>query len=307
MKIFLSGGSGMVGKNIIHHPLASEHTLLAPPRKELDLLDEGAVRAYMAEYNPDIVIHAAGTVGGIQANIASPVSFLCDNLRLGMNVILGARHAGVKCLLNIGSSCMYPREAHNPLREDVLLTGALEPTNEGYAIAKITCARLCDYIHRETPNFFYKTIIPCNLYGRYDTFDPGKSHMIPAAIRKISEAVMSGADVVDVWGTGEARREFMYASDLADFVYTAVSRFSDLPQNMNVGLGHDHSVIDYYRTIADVLGFKGSFVHDLSKPQGITQKLVDVTRLNAFGWTAKTSLTSGIEQTYSYFKNGTHP
>ena len=304
MKLFLSGGSGMVGKNILEHPLASDHTILAPRRTELDLLDENAVHAYLAHHKPDIVIHAAGTVGGIQANIAAPVNFLSDNLKMGMNVILGARRADVSQLLNIGSSCMYPREATNPLREESVLSGELEPTNEGYAIAKITCARLCEYINKETPSYHYKTIIPCNLYGRHDKFDPVKSHMIPAVIRKISEAVDSGSDTVDIWGTGEARREFMYAGDLADFVYSAVTRFADLPQNLNVGLGHDHSILDYYRTIAGVLGFHGQFGHDLSKPQGMNQKLVDITKLEAFGWKAATSLESGIEKTYNFYRNG---
>ncbi|MBD9373197.1 GDP-L-fucose synthase [Rhizobium sp. ARZ01] len=304
MKLFLSGGSGMVGRNILEHPDAGQHTILAPRRAELDLLDENAVHDFLASHKPDIVIHAAGTVGGIQANMAAPVRFLSDNLKMGMNVLLGARRAEIPKLLNIGSSCMYPRAATNPLREETILCGELEPTNEGYALAKITCARLCEYINKEAPSFLYKTIIPCNLYGRYDNFDPQKSHMIPAVVRKISEAVEAKADMVDIWGTGEARREFMYAGDLADFVFAAIARFSDLPQNLNVGLGHDHSILDYYRTIAKVLGFSGKFVHDLSKPQGMNQKLVDITGLEAFGWKATTSLESGIAQTYNFYKNG---
>ncbi|WP_430250498.1 GDP-L-fucose synthase family protein [Neorhizobium sp. DAR64860/K0K1] len=305
MKLFLSGGSGMVGRNILEHAYASQHTILAPRRSELDLLDGDAVDEYLLRHKPDAVIHAAGTVGGIQANIAAPVSFLSDNLNMGMNVLLGARRAEIPRLLNIGSSCMYPRMATNPLREETILSGELEPTNEGYAIAKITCARLCEYINKEVPSFLYKTIIPCNLYGRHDKFDPNKSHMIPAVVRKISEAVESKSNIVDVWGNGKARREFMYAGDLADFVFAAITRFADLPQNMNVGLGYDHSIMDYYRTIATALGFSGEFVHDLSKPQGMNQKLVDITRLEAFGWKATTSLESGIEKTYNFYKNGT--
>jgi len=295
----------MVGRNILEHAYASQHTILAPRRSELDLLDGDAVDEYLLRHKPDAVIHAAGTVGGIQANIAAPVSFLSDNLNMGMNVLLGARRAEIPRLLNIGSSCMYPRMATNPLREETILSGELEPTNEGYAIAKITCARLCEYINKEVPSFLYKTIIPCNLYGRHDKFDPNKSHMIPAVVRKISEAVESKSNIVDVWGTGKARREFMYAGDLADFVFAAITRFADLPQNMNVGLGYDHSIMDYYRTIATALGFSGEFVHDLSKPQGMNQKLVDITRLEAFGWKATTSLESGIEKTYNFYKNGT--
>ena len=293
----------MVGSNILENPNASQHTILAPRRTELDLLDESAVYNYLASHKPDIVIHAAGLVGGIQANMAAPASFLSANLKMGMNVLLGARRAEVPKLLNIGSSCMYPRAATNPLREETILSGELEPTNEGYAIAKITCARLCEYIHKEASSFLYKTIIPCNLYGRHDSFDLQKSHMIPAVVRKISEAIEAGAGAVEIWGTGEVRREFMYAGDLADFIFTAIARFSDLPQNLNVGLGHDHSVLDYYQTIAKVLGFSGEFVHDLSKPQGMNQKLVDITKLKAFGWKASTPLESGISKTYDFYKN----
>jgi GDP-L-fucose synthase len=284
--------------------MARNSTILSPRRAELDLLDEEAVAAYLTSHAPEMVIHAAGTVGGIQANMAAPVSFLCDNLKMGMNVILGARRAGIRQLLNIGSSCMYPRGASNPLREETVLSGELEPTNEGYAIAKIACARLCDYISREMPEFLYKTIIPCNLYGRHDKFDLQRSHMVPAVIRKISDAIESGADIVDIWGTGEARREFMYAGDLAEFVYAAIARFNDLPQYLNVGLGYDHSILEYYGAIAEVLGFRGRFVHDLSKPQGMHQKLVDVTLLKSFGWTAATSLETGIAETYDFYRNG---
>lgn len=304
MKIFLSGGSGMVGKNILEHPMSKDHEILAPRRAELDLLDEEAVAAFIERSLPDVVVHAAGTVGGIQANMAAPVSFLSDNLRMGMNVILGARRAGIPKLLNIASSCIYPRAAPNPLREETVLTGELEPTNEGYAIAKIACVRLCEYIQRESPELLYKTIIPCNLYGRYDKFDPEKSHMVPAVIRKIHDAVRSGVEAVDIWGTGEVRREFMYAGDLADFVYAAIARFDELPQNLNIGLGHDHSIMEYYQTIAKALRFNGRFVHDLSKPQGMNQKLVDITLLKRFGWTPKTTLESGIAQTYDFYRNG---
>lgn len=293
----------MVGRNILEHAGAKNHTVLAPRRGDLDLMDENAVAEYLAEHRPDIVIHAAGTVGGIQANIAAPVSFLTDNLRLGMNVILGAQRAGVPRCLNIGSSCMYPRSAENPLREEMVLTGELEPTNEGYAIAKIACARLCAYISRENASFSYKTIIPCNLYGRHDKFEATKSHMIPAAIRKIAEAAASGSSTVEVWGNGLARREFMLASDLADFVYAGISRFDELPQNLNVGIGSDLSILDYYTTIAEVAGFHGDFVHDLTKPSGMDRKLLDVTRLRTFGWAAPTSLRSGIEQTLQFFRS----
>jgi len=304
MKIFLTGGGGMVGSNIREHTAASNYTILAPRSSELNLLDQHAVNDYIEAHRPDLVIHAAGTVGGIQANIAAPVSFLSDNLKMGMNVLLGARQAGVSRVLNIGSSCMYPREAPNPLRESSLLTGELEPTNEGYAIAKIACARLCQYMTLEQPSLMYKTVIPCNLYGRHDKFGETNAHMIPAVVRKISEAIDANADSVDIWGTGQARREFMYAGDLADFVFSAIPRFAMLPQNMNVGLGYDYSIMDYYRTIANVLGYQGQFTHDLTKPEGMSQKLVDITELQKLGWKATTTLESGIKKTFEFYRNG---
>lgn len=304
MKILLTGGSGMVGRNILEHPAAAGMQIVAPGRGDLDLMDAEAVEAWLAREKPDIVIHAAGTVGGIGANIAAPVRFLTDNLTLGTNLIMAARKAGISRLLNIGSSCMYPREARNPLREDTVLTGELEPTNEGYALAKIACARLCSYISREQPDFRYRTIIPCNLYGRHDKFDPGKAHMIPAVIAKIQDAVAEGADTVEIWGDGTARREFMYAGDLADFIFAAVTRFDELPQDMNVGIGHDHEVNEYYHEVARVLGYRGLFVHDLSKPAGMRRKLVDIARLESFGWRATTSLEQGLRATHDFYING---
>ncbi len=199
MKILLTGGSGMVGRNIQEHQRAKTVDLVAPGRSELDLTHSASVDAYLAAVKPDLIIHAAGIVGGIGANMAAPVQFLTDNLTMGTNLIMGARRAGIPRLLNIGSSCMYPREGENPLREETVLTGALEPTNEGYALAKIACAKLCRYIAEEDSSFLYRTIIPCNLYGRHDKFDPLKAHMIPAVIAKIHDAVQAGRDTVEIW------------------------------------------------------------------------------------------------------------
>lgn len=304
MKILLTGGSGMVGRNIQEHQRAGTFNLLAPGRSELDLTHSASVDAYLAAVKPDLIIHAAGIVGGIGANMAAPVQFLTDNLTMGTNLIMGARRAGIPRLLNIGSSCMYPREGENPLREETVLTGALEPTNEGYALAKIACAKLCRYIAEEDSRFLYRTIIPCNLYGRHDKFDPLKAHMIPAVIAKIHDAVQAGRDTVEIWGDGEARREFMYAGDLADFIFSAVDRFEALPQDMNVGIGVDHSINDYYREIARILDYRGGFVHDLRKPSGMRRKLVDIGRLKAFGWQAQTGLEQGLRATLAFYKNG---
>lgn len=302
MRILLTGGSGMVGRNVLDHERAAEHDIDAPTSATLDLRDPVATQRYIAELRPDVVIHSAGVVGGIQANIDNPVRFFTDNMVMGVNVIHGARSAGVPGLLNLGSSCMYPRDAVNPLREDVVLTGELEPTNEGYALAKIGAARLCQYISREDPRFRYRTVIPCNLYGRHDKFGAG-AHMIPAAIAKVDAAVRSGGTEVEIWGTGEARREFMYAGDLAEFLFLALDKFDDLPDMINVGIGRDYSINDYYRTVADVLGYHGRFTHDLSKPVGMNQKLVDTTRLDRLGWAPSTSLEEGVAMTHTYYES----
>jgi len=301
MKLLISGASGMVGRNILDHPSVTDYEILAPSSKELNLLDLDATRSYILETQPDVVIHAAGVVGGIQANIAQPVKFMVENMRMGLNLLDAAREAGIGRLINLGSSCMYPRDADNPLSEELVLKGELEPTNEGYALAKSACARLCEYISREDDRFIYKTVIPCNLYGRYDKFDPKHSHMIPAVIRKLSEAAEDGVDSIDIWGDGFARREFMYAADLADFIFYAIRNLQSMPQNINVGLGEDYSINEYYYAIAEVVGYNGDFVHDLSKPVGMRQKLIDDTKLKKFGWKHKTSLVEGLRLTYQYF------
>ena len=291
----------MVGRNILEHPAIGKFEMLAPRSSELNLLDFNAVQAYLNQHQPDMVIHAAGKVGGIQANMREPVSFLMENLDMGRNVVWGARQAGIKRLINLGSSCMYPRNHSEPLREELVLQGELEPTNEGYALAKIVTARLCDYIVREDASFQYKTLIPCNIYGRYDKFDPSHSHLLPAIIHKVHLANQTGQQAVEIWGDGNARREFMYVGDLADAVVTAVNKFESLPTYMNVGLGHDFTINEYYQAAADVMSYTGRFVHDLTKPVGMARKLVSVERQQDWGWNAKSDLRTGVEKTYAFY------
>jgi GDP-L-fucose synthase len=291
----------MVGRNFLEHDAAKDFEIAAPTSAELNLRDHGAVHAALERFQPDIVVHAAGKVGGIQANIREPVSFLLDNLDMGRNIVWASRNLGIKRLLNLGSSCMYPRDATNPLREEKVLQGELEPTNEGYALAKVTVARLCEYIGREQPEFKYKTLIPCNIYGRHDKFDPQHSHMVPAIIHKLHQAKEQGRQFVDIWGDGNARREFMYAGDLADCIWTAVQKFDTMPGTMNVGLGCDLTVNEYYEAGARVVGYNGGFKHDLSKPVGMKQKLVSVERATSWGWQAPTSLEQGLAKTYAYY------
>ncbi|MBD9388309.1 GDP-L-fucose synthase [Agrobacterium sp. AGB01] len=300
-RVLVTGGSGMVGRNLLELLKASHHEVLAPSSSELDLMAHGATFAWLKKHRPDVIIHSAGHVGGIQANIREPVAFLARNLSMGQNLLLGAREAGVDTVLNLGSSCMYPKNSPNALREEDVLTGALEPTNEGYALAKCVAARMCSYMRSEDPSLQYKTLIPCNLYGKYDKFDPKVSHLVPAIIRKLHVARLTGQRHVEIWGDGSARREFMYAGDLADAIVFFLERASELPGDMNVGLGSDLSVLEYYQAAADVIGFDGSFVFDTTKPVGMMRKLLDVSRQKNLGWSAPTSLREGIQKAYEYF------
>ncbi|WP_176250793.1 GDP-L-fucose synthase [Sulfitobacter sp. HGT1] len=300
-KLFLTGGAGMVGRNVQDHAAAANWQIIAPSSSALDLMNSAAVADFIKAEQPDLIVHSAGKVGGISANMAQPVAFLDRNITIGRNVIMGAYEAGVKQLINLGSTCIYPRAAANPLSEDLLLTGELEPTNEGYAIAKIFALRLCQYIRREDPTFQYKTLIPCNLFGPYDKFDPEVSHLLPAIIQKVHDAKLAGDPTVEIWGDGMARREFMYSADLADAVFRAADDIENIPDLMNIGVGHDHSINDFYATVARVIGWQGSFSHDLSKPTGMARKLSDTSRQTAWGWQPQTSLEDGITKTYQYY------
>lgn len=291
----------MVGTNILENSDFKEFEVLAPRSRELDLRDFVAVKDYLKKHSPDLVIHAAGKVGGIQANIREPVSYLLENLDMGRNIIWASRQVGIKKVINLGSSCMYPRGHEEPLKEDLILKGELEPTNEGYALAKILTAKICEYITREDQSYQYKTIIPCNLYGRHDKFNPNHSHLLPAIIHKVHQAKNNNENIVEIWGDGLARREFMYAGDFADAILRAVHQFDSLPSYMNVGLGHDYTINNYYQAVADVIGFEGSFIHNLDKPVGMTRKLVNIDRQTSWGWSPKHDLTLGIQKTYEFY------
>lgn len=301
MKILLTGGGGMVGTNILENSDFKEFEVLAPRSRELDLRDFVAVKDYLYKHSPDLVIHAAGKVGGIQANIREPVSYLLENLDMGRNIIWASRQVGIKKVINLGSSCMYPRGHEEPLKEDLILKGELEPTNEGYALAKVLTAKICEYITREDQSYQYKTIIPCNLYGRHDKFNPNDSHLLPAIIHKVHQAKNNNENIVEIWGDGLARREFMYAGDFADAIIRAVHQFDSLPSYMNVGLGHDYTINNYYQAVADVIGFEGSFIHNLDKPVGMSRKLVNIDRQTSWGWSPKHDLTLGIQKTYEFY------
>ena len=300
MKIMITGGSGMVGKNLIYFlNNNTKHKLLYPSSSELNLLDLNSVINYIEKEKPDTIIHCAGRVGGIQVNIELPYSFLSQNLIMGSNIIEAAIFNKIPKLINLGSSCMYPKNLDRKLEEKDILTGELEPTNEGYAIAKIAIAKLCEFAKKEF-NLDYKTIIPCNLYGKWDKFDPKNSHMIPAVIRKLHLSKNSN-ETAEIWGDGSARREFMYAEDLADFINYSLINYDLLESYTNVGLGYDYSILDYYKEVASVVKYKGDFKFDLTKPSGMKRKLCSIKKQKKIGWIPKHNLKQGLTKTYEFY------
>ena len=301
MRILVTGSGGLVGRNLVENEGMKKHELLCPRSDELDLTDFLKVLEYLEKNKPEMIIHCAGKVGGIQANMMDMFGFFTENLLMGVNLVRAAKEKGVKKLINLASSCAYPKDYINPLKEEYVLKSELEPTNEGYALAKLSVLKMCEYITNECEGFEYKTLIPCNLYGKYDKFGENNSHMIPAVVKKICDAKKNNALEVDIWGDGEARRESMYAGDLADCIFMAIDNLSTLPNVMNVGPGEDYSINEYYEVVKEVVGYDGKFVHDLSKPVGMKQKLLDVSRQTKWGWKPKTSLKEGISETFKFY------
>jgi GDP-L-fucose synthase len=298
-RVWVAGHRGMVGSALVRR-LASEHcTVVTASRDQVDLRDQAAVRAFLERERPQVVFLAAATVGGILTNSERPVDFLYDNLMIEANVISATHEADVERLLFLGSSCIYPKLAPQPMREEALLTGPLEPTNEWYAIAKIAGIKLCQAYRRQYGRHFISAM-PTNLYGPNDNFDLRTSHVLPALIRKMHEAKLAGAESVLLWGTGTARREFLHVDDCADALLHLL-RMYDGEMHVNVGVGEDMSVTELARTIADVIGYHGRFEYDTAKPDGTPQKLLDVARLTSLGWRASIGLAEGIRSTYEWF------
>jgi GDP-L-fucose synthase len=298
-RVFVTGGTGFVGRNLVQHLWEQGYDVFAPPRRELDLRDQADVRDYLQAHRIETVVHAAGKVGGIAANMADPVAFYVENTLAGISVVRAADAAGVTRLLNLSSSCVYPKN-RALLSEDDLMTGPLEPTNEGYALAKIAVGRLCEWISDHTPDRHYKTLLPCNLYGPYDHFDGEGAHLVAAALAKLEAALLSGAPAVEIWGDGTARREFMHVHDLCECIAYLLPRLPELSNRLNVGPGVDHTINEYYEIAARTVGWDGEFVHDLSRPVGMQRKLLDVSRLAAAGWSARIGIEQGIEDTYRW-------
>jgi GDP-L-fucose synthase len=299
-KIFIAGHRGMVGSAIVR-ALHSQGfaNLLLRARQELDLLDRTTVREFFKTQRPQFVIDAAARVGGIVANSEKPVEFLLENLTIQNNLIEAAADFGCAKLLFLGSSCIYPKLAPQPIREDALLTGPLEPTNDAYALAKISGIKLCQAYAREYGKTFLSAM-PTNLYGPHDNFDLHSSHVLPALIRKVHEAKKSGACEIQVWGTGTPRREFLHADDLADACVFLLKNY-DSPELINIGSGHDVTISELAELICEILGFDGRLIFDPTKPDGTPRKLMDSSRLFSLGWKPKIPLREGIAHAHAWF------
>ena len=296
----MAGHRGMVGSAVVRRlQRAGFENILTRTRQELDLMDRAAVRGFFESERPDYVVDAAARVGGIAANFEKPVEFLIENLTIQNNVIQAAADFGVTKLLFLGSSCIYPKLAPQPLTEDALLTGPLEPTNDAYAIAKIAGIKLCQAYAREYGKNFISGM-PTNLYGPNDNFDLQTSHVLPALIRKVHEAKRDRAKEVAVWGSGTPRREFLHVDDLADACFFLLENYNS-PEIVNIGCGEDVSIRELAETVCEVIGFEGSLAFDTSKPDGTPRKLMDVGRLLALCWKPRIGLKDGIRDAYDWF------
>ncbi len=299
-RIFVAGHRGLVGNAVMRRLAKEGAEIVAASRAELDLRNQAAAHEFLKHTAPDCVIVAAATVGGILANSSYPVDFLNDNLLIESNLVSGAHECGIDRLLFLGSSCIYPREAPQPMREDALLTGPLEPTNQWYAIAKIAGIMLCR-AYRAQYGRSYIAAMPTNLYGPGDNFDLGTSHVIPALMRKIDTAARENRPTVAIWGTGTPLREFMHVDDLADALVFLLKTY-DGPDHINVGSGQEVTIAELAAMLAEIVGYRGKLVFDTSKPDGPPRKALDCSRLSSLGWQANYTLPLGLRQTYDWYR-----
>jgi len=299
-RYYVAGHRGMVGSAIVRAlEAAGCADLVTATSAELDLRDQAATREFVADRRPDVVVIAAARVGGIVANDTYPADFLYDNLLIASNLIEASWRAGVERVLFLGSSCIYPKFAEQPIREEALLTGALEPTNEAYALAKIAGLKLCEYYRRQHGCLFHSAM-PCNLYGMGDNYHPENSHVIPGLIRRFHEAKEAGDSTVTIWGTGAPRREFLFADDLAEGCLHLLG-LPDPPSLVNIGAGHDVTIRELAEMIAEVVGFEGAIENDTSRPDGTPRKLMDSSLIQSLGWEPRISLDEGLQLAYRDF------
>ncbi len=299
MRILLTGSGGMLGSSILTR-IDKKYDVLSPNRSELDLLNSEAVLDYLTVHKPDSIIHTAARVGGIQANIENGFDFLTQNIRLDSNIFSAARALKVSNLIYIGSTCMYPKDHDFPLQESDLLTGSLEPTNEGYALAKIIGAKTVE-LAAQREKLDWRTLILSNLYGPNDHFEPDRSHLIAAIIRKVDQALETGSPSISMWGDGTSRREFTFVDDVAEFIVNNLETLNALPTPMNLGAGIDYSILEFYEIITELMGYTGKIVSDPSKPNGMKRKLSDSTLAENHGWRPKTELSEGLTQTIAWY------
>lgn len=298
-RVWVAGHRGMVGSAVARRLAPLGCAIVAAERREVDLTRRDEVERFVARERPQVVVLAAARVGGIAANAADPVGFLYDNLMIAANALRASFEAGVERLIFLGSSCIYPKFAPQPIQEGALLTGALEPTNEAYALAKIAGLRLAQAYRRQYGADFV-TAMPTNLYGPNDNYDPEGSHVVPALIRRFHEARLSGAPSVAIWGTGKPRREFLHVDDLADAIVFLLERYAG-DEHVNVGAGRDIAIADLAALVADVVGYRGEIRHDASRPDGAPRKLLDCGRMERLGWRPRIGLREGLASTYAEF------
>jgi GDP-L-fucose synthase len=301
-RIYVAGHRGMVGSAIVRRLGGYGYDVITAGREEVDLERQDQTEQFLTAIKPDVVIIAAAKVGGIYANQAYPAEFIASNLAIAINVIHGSYNTGVEKLLFLGSSCVYPKFARQPIREEELLTGPLEPTNEWYAVAKIAGIKLCQAFRRQYGSDFI-SLMPTNLYGPGDNYHPDHSHVLPALIRRVHEAKHQGAPSVTVWGTGTPRREFLFVDDLARACVFVLEHYTG-ESHLNVGSDEEVTIADAAKLIAEVIDYKGKLVFDTSRPDGTPRKLLDSSRLTAMGWRPRTSLLEGLKLTYSDFVTG---
>lgn len=304
IKIYIAGHNGLVGDAIVRQlKKAGYNNLIHRMHKELDLINQKDVDNFFCRERPKWVFLAAAKVGGIMANIEHPAEFLYENLMIECNIINSAYKYGIEKLLFLGSSCIYPRECSQPMEEEYLLNGKLEPTNEGYALAKIAGIKLCEYYNKQY-NTNFISLVPSNVYGIRDSFDLKNSHVMAALIRRFHEAKVRKLPITKLWGTGKAKREFLYVDDLADACLYFMENYDakELPPFINIGTGEDISIMKLAELIKNIVGHKGEIIWDTSKPDGMPRKVVDVTTATKLGWIAKTSLKEGIEKTFMWYK-----
>lgn len=306
-KILITGARGFVGSNLSRYLHRRGIDCVLHDRSLCDLTDYGQVLRYLQRTKPSVVVHAAGYVGGILRNFKNNAYSLNQNILMGLNIVNACRSAGVEKVINIGSSCMYPRVTEGTLSEDDLFVGQFEPTNAGYGVAKATVALYCKLLRGEFPQLNYITVVPCNLYGPGDNFDLETGHLLANAIMKIHSAKISGNESVEIWGDGTPRREFLFINDFCDFVNKCIKSISLLPPVLNVGVGSDLSVREYYQTVATCLDYTPEWLFNKCLPNGVTSKLLDLSlQREILNWQPTTSLVDGIQETYKYFLDSIH-